>query len=216
MDRERRVNSLQYRDALGRGAGQVSSLFSPFCFLFPFPLGFLLALIARLLRLAPADLAVGFALRFDVALRLAMRLRFASFTRLALAGNAAFALLAGGVLRFDVAFCLALRLRFASFTRLDLAGNAAFVVLEGCALLRSCFAVPFLRRQPDFDFDFDFSLPSPVVVAPCLRPSLNSDQGLRFAEPALYVLGRFPRRFQAARRGDPLWTKRGALSRVAR
>ena len=176
MDRERRVNSLQYRYALGRWAGQVSSLFSPFCFLFPLPLGFLLALIARLLRLEPADLAAGFALRFDVALRLAMRLRFASFTRLALAGNAAFALPAGGVLR------------------------------------RSCFALPFLRRQPDVDF----SLPSPVIVAPCLRPSLNSDQGLRFAEPALYVLGRFPRRFQAARRGDPLWTKRGALSRVAR
>ena len=178
MDRERRVNSLQYRYALGRWAGQVSSLFSPFCFLFPFPLGFLLALIARLLRLAPADLAVVFALRFEVALRLAMRLRFASFTRLALAGNAAFALLAGGV------------------------------------LLRSCFALPFLRRQPDFDFDF--SLPSPVIVAPCLRPSLNSGQGLRFAEPALYVPGRFPRRFQAARRGEPLWTTRGALSRVAR
>lgn len=183
---ERRVNSLQYHYALGRWAGQVSSLFSSFCFLFSLPLGFLLALIARLLRLAPADFPVGFALRFDVALRLAMRLRFASFARLALAGNAAFALLAGGV------------------------------------LLRSCFALLFLRRQPDFDFDFafdfdfDFSLPSPVIVAPCLRPSLNSDQGLRFAEPALYVLGRFPRRFQAARRGEPLWTTRGALSRVAR
>ncbi len=176
MDRERRVNSLQYRYALGRGAGQVSSSFSPFCFLFPLPLGFLSALVARLLRLAPADLAVGFALRFDVALR------------------------------------FALRLRFASFTRLDLAGNAAFVLLAGGALLRSCFALPFLRRQPDFDL----GLPSPVIVAPCLRLSLSSCQGLRFAEPALYEPGRFPRRFQAARRGDPLWTTRGALSRVAR